>query len=737
MNSRKDLLMEKIDDHLRKIARQLVKFDTLNETLDYLTESFWNKFFCDYVAIILKEGNLLKVKFEKGESKVLAGKFPLEGHDFSPLFLTKGVAHLTEIREDQKCKFEQYLKEEGFSNWLTVPIKESDVDSLGICVIGYRKRVPFIDESSVENLFLEFGKDIATSIGVSINRDNEKKKIIGIDWLKENIYLGSSIDQLIKKIVERAGHETNADSAYVYLYDEVLNEFVFQPPSFGVFGSVAKIKIHEDYNLFHHFCFLEKEGGSELTIPLMVNLKTIGVLHVSKMTGVFTREDKERLQFLSSYVSVLIENARLYKNELKAKSRLEKIVIQNQELVQHTAVREDFAEIIITISRMISSTVILFDRFFRPISYSSIPDVNDIEQISAALNENKWAIMKNSNQEQWIRLNDHLGEYGIWKVIGGKDLHGYLAIQLDKQEIDVFIRMELSQALNVCAIQFIKQKLVLDAKEQIKDSFFINQLLVEKIEDKSKIAQNSSLFNFNVHESHKIGLISIEFNENFCKEEDLFAIEITKNWIWERIREKLTQFDPDIMLTRKDSYYVLFASEEKEKEHKNYWESVYNLTKKVVANERQDVDIFLGISKSTESMDDYLTCYQQALQALNIVCHRHKNKGFLSFNGLGSYAVLHNLHDHDTSRLFIREYLNPLIECGSDKTRDLLNTLHVYLQVNGNMKDTANGLHIHVNTLKYRLGKIKELLHLNIDDAEVRFNLMLAYKLYDLYRLSK
>ncbi|MEB3103941.1 helix-turn-helix domain-containing protein [Paenibacillaceae bacterium T2] len=736
MNSRKDLLMMKIDDHLRKMARQLVKFDTLNETLDYLTESFWNKFFCDYVAIILKEGNLLKIKFEKGESKVLAQQFPLEGQDFSPLFLTKGVAHLTEIPEDQQCRFEQYLKAEGFSNWLTVPIKESDFDSLGICVIGYRKSVPFVVEKSVENLFLEFGKDIATSIGVAINRDNEKKKVIGIDWLKENIYLGSSIDQLIKKIVERAGHETNADSAYVYLYDEVLNEFVYHPPSYGVFGSTAKIKIHDDYNLFHHFRFLEKEGGNELTIPLMVNLKTIGVLHVAKTTDIFTREDKERLQFLSSYVSVLIENARLYKSELEAKSRLEKIVIQNQELVQQTATREDFAELVNTISRMIHSTVILYDRFFRPITYSMTADSNDIEQISAVLNDKKWEIMKDANQEQWIRLNDVLGEYGIWKVIGGKDLHGYLAINLDKQEIDVFIRMELNQALNVCAIQFIKQKLVADAKEQIKDSLFINQLLVEKIEDKSKIAQYSSLFNFNIHESHKIGLMSIEFNGKFYDEHDLFAQEITKNWLWERIREKLSQFDPDILLTRKDSYYVLFASEKKERENKNYWESIYHLIKKFVSNERPGGDIFLGISKSTESMDDYFTCYKQALQALNIVSLRHKNKGFLSFNGLGSYAVLHNLHDHDTGRLFIREYLDPLMASGNDKTRDLFDTLHVYLQVNGNMKDTAGCLHIHVNTLKYRLGKIKELLNLDIDDAEVRFNLMLAYKLYDLYHLS-
>jgi DNA-binding PucR family transcriptional regulator len=145
----------------------------------------------------------------------------------------------------------------------------------------------------------------------------------------------------------------------------------------------------------------------------------------------------------------------------------------------------------------------------------------------------------------------------------------------------------------------------------------------------------------------------------------------------------------------------------------------------------------LGISKNAESIDDYFTCYKQALQALNIVCRRHRSKGFLAFHSLGSYMILHNLQDQNTSRLYIREYLAPLLDNGNDKTKDLFETLHVYLQVNGNLKDTAECLHIHVNTLKYRLGKIRELLKLNIDDAEVRFNLMLAYKLYDLYHLSE
>lgn len=113
----------------------------------------------------------------------------------------------------------------------------------------------------------------------------------------------------------------------------------------------------------------------------------------------------------------------------------------------------------------------------------------------------------------------------------------YLVLKLHKNDLDLFVRMAVNQSLNVYAIQFIKQKLVLDAKEQIKDSF-INQLLVEKLEDRNKIVQYSSLFNFNIQESHKIGLLSLEFNGSFYREDDLLSLETSKTWIWEKKSER-------------------------------------------------------------------------------------------------------------------------------------------------------------------------------------------------------
>lgn len=62
----KKKLKEKIEMHLRSATRKLITFDTVQETLNYLLESFYNEYTCDVVAILLKEDGQLVPKVWKG-----------------------------------------------------------------------------------------------------------------------------------------------------------------------------------------------------------------------------------------------------------------------------------------------------------------------------------------------------------------------------------------------------------------------------------------------------------------------------------------------------------------------------------------------------------------------------------------------------------------------------------------------------------------------------------------------
>ena len=62
---------------------------------------------------------------------------------------------------------------------------------------------------------------------------------------------------------------------------------------------------------------------------------------------------------------------------------------------------------------------------------------------------------------------------------------------------------------------------------------------------------------------------------------------------------------------------------------------------------------------------------------------------------------------------------------------DYTNILHVYLDCNMNIAETARQTFLHRNTLLYRLNKISEILKLDLSDAEIRLTLAISLRLFN------
>ncbi|MGE9881101.1 helix-turn-helix domain-containing protein [Blautia obeum] len=51
-----------------------------------------------------------------------------------------------------------------------------------------------------------------------------------------------------------------------------------------------------------------------------------------------------------------------------------------------------------------------------------------------------------------------------------------------------------------------------------------------------------------------------------------------------------------------------------------------------------------------------------------------------------------------------------------EKNRELLKTLKVYLENNMNFSITAEKMYVHINTIRKRISKVKELLDVSLED---------------------
>lgn len=106
----------------------------------------------------------------------------------------------------------------------------------------------------------------------------------------------------------------------------------------------------------------------------------------------------------------------------------------------------------------------------------------------------------------------------------------------------------------------------------------------------------------------------------------------------------------------------------------------------------------------------------------------------LFYKNLGIYKILLTLSDKEVMEEYLSDTVLPLYEYDSINQSDLVHVIRCYLAHNCSVKDTAQELIVHRNTVNYKIGKAEEILNKDLSDFQVRFELNLGFLLYEMNR---
>ena len=136
-----------------------------------------------------------------------------------------------------------------------------------------------------------------------------------------------------------------------------------------------------------------------------------------------------------------------------------------------------------------------------------------------------------------------------------------------------------------------------------------------------------------------------------------------------------------------------------------------------------------GMGRVAKDVQQISQSYREAQQALEIGRRLFGEGKIHYFAQLGIYRLLFHLYGHQELSDFYQETLGPLSESDSRSNNALIETLECFFNCNGNLSETARTMHLHRNSLLYRLGRIEELLGRSLEDAELRLSLQIALKI--------
>ncbi|MFF3848956.1 PucR family transcriptional regulator [Streptomyces sp. NPDC002328] len=142
-----------------------------------------------------------------------------------------------------------------------------------------------------------------------------------------------------------------------------------------------------------------------------------------------------------------------------------------------------------------------------------------------------------------------------------------------------------------------------------------------------------------------------------------------------------------------------------------------------------DGRITLGVSAAVHSAEGLRGALEEARHARRVAAARPGRVCAAGHQELASHVLLLPFVPDDVRRAFTARLLDPLREYDRRHRAELIPTLEAFLDCDGSWTRCASRLHLHVNTLRYRVGRIEQLTGRDLSRLEDKLDFFLALRM--------
>jgi len=140
-----------------------------------------------------------------------------------------------------------------------------------------------------------------------------------------------------------------------------------------------------------------------------------------------------------------------------------------------------------------------------------------------------------------------------------------------------------------------------------------------------------------------------------------------------------------------------------------------------------------GVGRNYKGLINVHKSLNDAAKAVDAYLN-YSNDRIIYFDKLGIYK----LFCHDVIKKELIEFysltLKKLVEYDNKRDANLVKTMEMYFEKNGNLKKMSEELYTHYNTILYRMKRIQEILDIDINDRSDRYNIETALEIYKIIK---
>lgn len=145
-----------------------------------------------------------------------------------------------------------------------------------------------------------------------------------------------------------------------------------------------------------------------------------------------------------------------------------------------------------------------------------------------------------------------------------------------------------------------------------------------------------------------------------------------------------------------------------------------------------DGDLYGGVGRSAKSLSEVGKSFAEAEQVKRFQRKREQQNEILSYGELGLYQLLFSMEGTEVLENYYAETIGVLEEYDRMKETDYCDFLKKYFELGCGIQDMASELHMHRNSVTYKLHKIEEILKMSVTAPADRTRIMVGLMIQEI-----
>ena len=310
-------------------------------------------------------------------------------------------------------------------------------------------------------------------------------------------------------------------------------------------------------------------------------------------------------------------------------------------------------------------------------------------------------------------------------IFVGDDVPSYL-ITLDPAGESSGEDMSLlvtEHAATICGVILGRERVVAAAARRVRDDL-VEGLLLGRARDAADAARWAGHLGYDPTRAHHVAAIAFELPSPRSPDSGP-AAEPLRQRIRESIEHFLTTRAPETIVSARESEVVVVAAAAPDPRKLGQ----ACLTR--LAELFPGAKAVIGIGGACTAPEDIARSYDQAHRTTATLWRLGRTGAVAAFEDLGIHRLLLQVPDLGELRSFATEVLGKLSEHEHEHKSEYLATLACYFRENNSPQRASRLLHVHPNTVAYRIKRIEEITGLRLDNYRDRLIAQVALEILD------